>query len=227
MCARRAILRRRRTPGVRVGLTQRTLVADCGSCCCRLLGMTAILTELWVYWLQLAARHSAEARQLREHSLRGPIGPDKIEATLEELTQSMVAISCAASAIDGFAAAIREVTGQVSPARTPRPQQVLALIGGGFDVSAHVAAWQPKVDWLFDARNALIHADPRTDSTWRHPSGIDVAAIAEDVNMEAADRALSLARIVIDTSLNAPPLMDGGSTWAVTRRRASSAALSK
>src|SRR4051794_20310429 len=90
--------------------------------------MAAILTELWVYWLQLAARHSAEARQLRKHSLRGPIGPDKIRATLEELTQSMVAISCATSAIDGFAAAIREVTGQVPPTRTPRPQQVLSLI---------------------------------------------------------------------------------------------------
>src|SRR4051812_40366568 len=152
-----------------------------------------ILTELWVYWLQLAARHTAEARQLRDRSLEGPIGPDKIRATLEELTQSMVAISCAASAIHGFGAAIREVTGQVPPTRTPRPQQVLSLIAGGFDVSSHVAAWQPEVEWLFDARNALVHADARTDATWRHPSGIAVAAIAEDVNVEAADRA-SFAR---------------------------------
>ena len=187
--------------------------------------MTAILTELWVYWLQLAARHSAEARRLRERSLNGPIGPTKIEATLEELTQSMVAISCAASAIDGFAAAIRAVTGQVPPARTPRPRQALALIEGGFDVSAYVTTWRPDVDWLFGARNALVHADPRTDAVWRHPSGINVAAIAEDVNMEAADRARSLAHLIIDTSLKAPPLMNGGSEWAVTRRRASSAAL--
>lgn len=188
--------------------------------------MTTILTELWVYWLQLAARHTAEARQLRAQSLVGPVGPDKIRATLEELTQSMVGISCAASAIDGFAAAIREVTGNVPPPRTPRPQQVLTLVKSGFEISTHVLAWQPDVEWLFDARNGLVHADPRTDPLWRHPSGISVAAVAEDVNVEAAERALAIAREVIVISLSAPPLMDDGLQWSVTRRRAADSALS-
>ena len=129
----------------------------------------------------------------------------------------MQAIASAAFGVDGFDAAAAHRA--ALPVQTgPRPKAVLARLQSGFVLNpAKLGEYEANLKWLFDTRNATVHADVRVDPTWTHPSGISVGAIARDLGLESAERALSIMNEVISGCLAAPRPGVGLDEWVAER----------
>jgi hypothetical protein len=178
-----------------------------------------VITEPWIYWAQAAVRHRDAAQKHRNAATSGlPIGAELVRATLEEFPAAMQAIAAAAFAIDGFDGAVGDEVAlpTVGP---PRARAVLTRLETVFDIPASDRArHQADLDWLFKTRNQAVHADVRTDPSWRHPSGINVSAVQREISLEAAGRAVAVCTDFITTCLGAPRPGAGLDEWVVVRR---------
>jgi hypothetical protein len=182
--------------------------------------MTHIETDLWIYWTQLAARHTACARAHRDASVRNPvIGPEKINDALEELPESLSAVTSGAFAIDGFAGAVRQFV--PTPSRKSRPKRansVLETLKAAFVIGNSAARFQTELAWLYAMRDSAVHSSIRTEPTYRHPSGISLSEASREFGLENAERALSVVDNVLSNCLAAPrPTLPVLTSWATHR----------
>jgi hypothetical protein len=182
--------------------------------------MAEIETDLWIYWAQLAARRTAQARVYREVAVRDPvIGPAKISAALEELPEVLSAVTSAAFAVDGFAGAVRQfVPTAPRRSRPKRAYAVLETLKDAFLIGNSTPKFQIELVWLYDLRDRAVHSSIRVEPTYLHPSGISLSEISREFGLENAERALGVLDAVLSRCLAAPrPTLPALSGWALHR----------
>jgi hypothetical protein len=125
---------------------------------------------LWLYWLALSHAHAAKAHAARRPDAvideifevmkgngakSGKPGKPGVGAFFE-MTASMVVISAAANAIDGFYGAVKPF---INPpgSGAKRHRQIIETLKLGFSVGRHQSRWLKDLDWLFGVRDAIVH----------------------------------------------------------------------
>lgn len=178
-----------------------------------------IVTEPWIYWAQAAVRHREAARSHRQTATSGlPVGEALVRATLEEFPAAMQAIAAAAFAVDGFDGAVGNQVSLPAGGR-PRARAVLARLETVFDIPASQRGrHEVALHWLFEQRNQAVHAAVREDPSWRHPSGILVSEVQREINLEAAEGAVTICTDFISVCLSAPRPGAQLDEWVVPRR---------
>ncbi len=186
-------------------------------------GERAASIPLWIYWLQLANRH-ADAAVLASEAAIPPLAmgrkvtaagqPEMAPEGNEEMVDSMLAINCAASALDALFGSLQEVNawkpvgGRKRRAR--RPREILEQLKHAFVVGKESQDWLVELDWLFDLRDSIVHhaERPRPLGIVAADSGHIVLSALEaySLNGTSARRAADLAdRILIACIENPRP----------------------
>ena len=113
-------------------------------------------------------------------------------------------------------------TGGARPAAAqpgPRPKAILARLDMGFNLGPPKRVqYEKDLRWLFDTRNSSVHAGIRVDPSWTHPSGISVSAIARELGLESAERAVLIASELLRVCLASPKPNSGLDDWVAGRR---------
>jgi hypothetical protein len=165
-------------------------------------GQTKASLPLWVYWLQIASRHAAEAEEASRN--QRPLGLVKArevgragrpiagpEGNLE-IIEAMIAITGAANAIDAVFGALQQVDpwkpvgGRKKNAS--RTGEILEQLKHSFVIGKQAMDWSRELDWLFQLRHSIVHHSERTRP-------MDIAAADAEYIVLSASEAFSLTAV--------------------------------
>ena len=140
--------------------------------------------------------------------------------SVDGLFAGMVAVAASAHALDAFYGTVKPMVKPPPFHGAKRARQILETLKRGFAVGPHVRRWQGEIDWLFGARDLLLHHSEeyralvvnRVTERTVVASGLE----AFQVSPASARRAADFATEVIRTCLTHPrPALR---EWAEDRR---------
>lgn len=143
---------------------------------------------MWARWIEVAAAHEAAAAEAF-----GAICAGDTTRLVDELRQSLVAVTAAASTVE----AMYEDVKYLIPARPPRDtaaERICAGLTESFGLPPKAS--QRLLDqftWLFDRRNEGLHAYSEPEAPQEHPSGVNTGAEASRFNGPESRKALKVA----------------------------------
>ena len=116
----------------------------------------------------------------------------------------MIALAASSHSLDGLFGAITQI---VPPVRTDtRWSEILETLKSGFEIRgpAGGGGWAREFDWLFDARDAALHAEESFQATVPHPTGTNASPEHVRYSLECAIRAVSLLLEVLEICVAHP-----------------------
>lgn len=186
--------------------------------------MVEVLLDVWPYWLDVGMDHAAQAREAR-HRLESldPEDGERVGLVLgEECRASMVAMSAAAFALDGFHAAIRRhadmssLALEWSRAGTPRYARVFELMRRSFRMSnANAKEARAIVKELFRFRDWAVHPPADFNAPVLHEvlrRGVEWRFVA--FNAPNSQKAITNAAKLIHFCLERPRVDSGVADWS-------------
>jgi hypothetical protein len=185
---------------------------------------SAVRTELWFVWAEVAEEHEATALRAREEVRASISSAGRAFGPLEiEVKASMVAVSAAAHALDAFATAAREA-GVIDDAviegwrahRTPRAGQIHETICRTFNVRSWSRRWAKELQWLFRLRGETVHFQSDWAALERHSLGFDTSPVAATYTVEASSRAVDLLLEIVATTTGRPKKNPDVVKWCQT-----------
>jgi hypothetical protein len=144
------------------------------------------------------------------------IGPDPIEAVMEELPAAMKAISAAAFAVDGFDGAVADVT-ELLPVAGPRADAIVTRLAFLLEGDERLENHRREIRWLFKTRNRSVHGKVWKDKAIRHRSGVSVSAAQAKFCLESAERALAVSEAFVTECLTAAAANEDLAGWGNMR----------
>jgi hypothetical protein len=184
---------------------------------------------IWAYWLVVADdsafRAKAERATDAEIDSLGEIaykqgGPTFAPADGErslgdrslELHLSMVAVTAAAQAIDGFygslPSSVRAPRRANEVHRRRRPRVILEALKFGFAIGPMANGWQRELDWLFGLRDRLAHSRMAMEEVVvvrrTRKTVISSVPLALELTAISAQRAAVFSRAVVATCVAHP-----------------------
>jgi hypothetical protein len=183
-------------------------------------GESGLRLPIWLYWAQIAKKAADDAERLtppdahidamsaRLAQQQVPI-PDAPDRGSAQLHAGMIALSASAHSIDAFYGTIKPLVQPPAFRRgTRRERQILETLKLGFRIGKDAVLWAPDMEWLFSARDRLVHhaeeyrplVVARVTSETVVISGMEAFAISAP----SAQRAANLATAIIRTCLDRP-----------------------
>ena len=135
-----------------------------------------ITAHLWSTWLEVAIEHAEEARRARDEMTR--LRAEGKEFALQlgsEFRASVVAVAASAHALD----ALYGSTVIPESARghgQNRPGKIREALKRVFDTGPVNTPWVTQFCWLFDLRDAVVHAEEKPAPPVPHPAAGNTAA---------------------------------------------------
>lgn len=169
-----------------------------------------MFVPLWIYWWKIAEEHATEAREARQK-----------EGIAEDMEPSMIAIAASASALGGLAGSVRrhaEIDLKPSPRGTPDATKILEILKHAFDLGSYGQQWLPRLRWLFDLRDPMVHHGERLNNAVEHPEKENLQVAPESLLYASpnATEAVELVREVVMICFSSPkPESDA---WCELRR---------
>jgi hypothetical protein len=172
----------------------------------------ATSTGLWATWASIAigqedAAHRARAELARVHAAGGDWG----EVSTAELEASLVAISGAAFAIDGFYGSIKPWSGVASQLvkqwkqqRVARDRQIFEVFKSSFLLGSATNRWPKQFKWLFKLRDDNVHFDEDFRPPVPHPVIGNTTHERMTYAAENAERAIDLMLEVLTHLVDHP-----------------------
>lgn len=189
-------------------------------------------TGLWATWASIAVREEDAARQARAELAHAyPAGGDWGEASTAELEASLVAISGAAFALDGFYGSIRPWSGVSqklvvlwTQQGLGRHRQIFEVFKLGFALGPATNHWPKQLKWLFKLRDDNIHFDEDFQPPVAHPVIGNSTHERMTYAVENAEKAVDLMLEVITRLVEHPKptadalLIDFAQRWQANVR---------
>jgi len=175
---------------------------------------------LWVQWFEIAVEQEGQARAARAEAVAVERrGLDAGPALGRELTAGLITVSAVAHALDALYGQL--VTDQLKAQGPKEDAKREAHIRECLKRRFHTGgkrdkAWVPEFRWLFDLRDAAVHAKVVLRPSVPHPSGITNAGQENlDYSVEAGMRAVDLLCDVLTTCIDNPKPTDADAkVWA-------------
>jgi hypothetical protein len=182
-----------------------------------------ITSNLWYSWTKVAIEHMHTARAARTAAAVPAIPSATISALMShEFQASLVAVSASAHALDalyGSAVIPQTVRDMWKSRRTKRHGKIREALKQIFDTGQVNASWVADFEWLFDLRDAALHAKEKPGPPVPHPLGTNTAQANVDYSVESAERAVGLAMSVLQWCVDHPrPNLTDAVTWASASR---------
>lgn len=175
---------------------------------------------LWQYWYQIARQSANEALAQRTPDvvidaasarMIGEVREIPSEVSIPhpggEMFASMVAVAASAHAIDGFDWSIKPL---VNPPASDaaRARQIREALKLGFNVGKPCQLWRKDLDWLFKARDGIVHHaekyQPMTLLRETEETEIYGSPDLMGLKAETADRAARIAESIISICVRNP-----------------------
>jgi hypothetical protein len=169
-------------------------------------------TGIWANWASIAVRQEDFAHQARAELGRiYAVGGDWGKAAGAELEASLIAISGAAFAIDGFYGSVKPWSG-VTPqlidlwkdGDTPRHRQIIEVFKLGFNLGPATNLWPKQFKWLFKLRSDNIHYDEDFRLPTPHPVIGNSTHERMTYAVENAEKAVNLMLAVLTRLVEHP-----------------------
>lgn len=183
-----------------------------------------IAQPLWTEWFAVALEHDFIARVARVDLIRtNAAGLPFAAAMTKELAAALVSVSASAHALDALYGEF--VTPEIRAAG-PRPgakreAHIRECLKRRFSTGAkRDERWVHQFRWLFDLRDAAVHARYESALAIPHPSGIGYSAKnPATYSADAAGRALDLLADVLTTCVESPKPADADAlSWSSSHR---------
>jgi hypothetical protein len=136
----------------------------------------AMSTGIWSTWATIAVREEDRAHRARYELVRTYPAGDWGDATTAELEASLVAISGAAFAIDGFYGSVKswcpiseEQFAEWKRKKLRRSSQIIEVLKSCFALGSGTNRWPSELDWLFKLRDNNVHSDEEFRPPASHP----------------------------------------------------------
>jgi len=113
-----------------------------------------------------------------------------------EFEAAIVAVSASAHSLDAFygssaiSQAVRDQRKNTSTRRHGKIREALKQVFNTGPMNNH---WTSEFEWLFDLRDAALHAQEKSGPPVLHPLGTGTAQESVNYSVESAERALNLA----------------------------------
>ncbi|WP_159048040.1 hypothetical protein [Streptomyces sp. WM6378] len=154
-----------------------------------------ITAHLWLRWAEIAIDQALTARRVRSEPVQ-PGGGKIPGSVVREFQASMCAVAAASFSLDalfgstGVPPSIRKWW----PGKRPnRPTAIREALKRAFDTGPVNTTWVAEFSWLFDLRDAAVHAEAVPKPSRLHPRGMRTAQEHVDYSAESAARAVELA----------------------------------
>lgn len=169
---------------------------------------------MWARWIEIAAEHEAAAMRAFDAISRGDTAQ-----LAEELRQSLVAITAAASTIEALYEDIQYLIPS-QPNKGSAAQRISAVLGQVFGLpEGDARTLRQEFTWLFLRRNEGVHAYSEPEAPQPHPSGVITGAEASRFNGPESRRALEVALDALSIAENPPsPANRWVERWGQERR---------
>ena len=182
-----------------------------------------ITSNLWFSWMKVAIEHMQEARRARTAAAAPRIPSNEVSTWMShEFQASLVAVSASAHALDGLygSTVIPQTVRDMWKGRgTKRHGKIREALKQVFDTGQVNTKWVADFDWLFDLRDAALHAEEKPWPPVPHPLGTNTARENVDYSIESAERAVDLAVSVLKWCVDHPrPDVTDAVAWAGANR---------
>jgi hypothetical protein len=171
-----------------------------------------ITVHLWSTWLEVAIEHAEEARRARDEMTRLRAEGKEFAVWLgSEFRASVVAVAASAHALDALygSTVIPESARGYGPNRPAKIREALKRV---FDTGPVNTPWVTQFDWLFDLRDAVVHAGERPAPPVPHPAAGNTAAEHVRYSVESAEQAVDFALSVFQRCVGHP--RPDATSWA-------------
>lgn len=166
-----------------------------------------IKSHLWIDWSEIAIENEAVARNARKVMAPG----DPSRGLQAEKHAGMIAVSASAHALDALFGEVRDwivlpdgLRDAWTEKRVPRHSVIVETLKHGFALRKAAANWPPRLEWLFDLRDAAVHFKEDFHEPVPHPLGTSTAASNVAYSLESAERAVTLLLEVLSTCVASP-----------------------
>jgi hypothetical protein len=166
-----------------------------------------ITTHLWPTWMRIAIDRARVARDARAEAVKGGLGNETAKWMRIEFEAAVVAVAASAHALDALYGST--VIPPVVRARwvekdTKRPGKIREALKLVFATGPMNTPWVSEFKWLFDLRDAAVHAEEIPKASVPHPVGTNTASEQVDYSTESATRAVELALSVLRWCVDHP-----------------------
>lgn len=151
--------------------------------------------------MKVAIAHMHAASRARTAATAPDIPSNEVSTWMSrEFQASLVAVSASAHALDGLYGstvipqAVRDTWKGKGTKRHGKIREALKQV---FDTGQVNTKWVADFDWLFDLRDAALHAEERPRPPVPHPLGTNTAQENVDYSIESAKRAVDLGVSVL------------------------------
>jgi hypothetical protein len=187
-------------------------------------GSTTILVQshLWVWWAEIAIEQERIAAEAREVSLAQAVREDAFKnAFTRETRASMVAVAAASHSLDALFGVVVERIAR--PTTEKRWSLILETLKTGFDIRGRAGGgeWAREFEWLYDLRDAAVHARESLAPPVPHPTGTHAGPEHVRYALESATRSVSLLLSVLENCAAnpRPPLREWAANSLSTVKR--------
>jgi hypothetical protein len=181
----------------------------------------SIGVALWFEWGDIAIEREGTARTAREQMLQADAAGRSIHpAYTAEFHASLAGVAAAAHGLDALYGQLitDDLRATVGP-RTAREAKIRECLKARFGTGARNQSWVIEFGWLFDLRDAAVHAPFAQLPSAPHPSGIGVGGspLVRDYSVESCTRAVNLLLDVLNVCAAHPrPADTAAVTWATS-----------
>lgn len=156
-------------------------------------GLQVVMHDImWSRWIKIAADHTMVAQSLYEQIRTGAT-----QHLAEELRQSLVAITGAASTVEALYEDVRYLIPERDRLDTAA-ERIADLLAAVFGLPHDEAAvLLERLTWLFDRRNEAVHPYAEPEVPQPHPSGVSTSAEASRFNAVESRTALEIALLAL------------------------------
>ena len=180
-----------------------------------------ITIHLWLTWLRIAIQRAKEARSARVQIMSSG-GQGAGSWMQQEFEASVVAVAASAHALDALYGSVgipQSVRNQWKQTGTKRHGKIREALKRVFDTGPVNQQWVDEFDWLFELRDAALHAEEAPKKPVPHPTGTNTAQEQVDYSVESAERAVELALSVFRWCVDHPRTnLPEAVQWANTTR---------
>lgn len=178
-----------------------------------------ITSNLWYSWMKVAIEHMQMARAARAAAAAPGIPSNEVSTWMSrEFQASLVAVSASAHALDalyGSTVIPQAVRDMWKGKGTKRHGKIREALKQVFDTGQVNTKWVADFDWLFDLRDAALHAEEKPRPPVPHPLGTNTARENVDYSIESAGQAVDLAVSVLKWCVDHPrPNVTDAVAWA-------------
>jgi DNA-directed RNA polymerase subunit RPC12/RpoP len=182
-----------------------------------------ITSNLWYSWMKVAIEHMRTARTARTAAAAPDIPSNEVSTWMSrEFQASLVAVSASAHALDalyGSTVIPQAVRDMWKGKGTKRHGKIREALKQVFDTGQVNTKWAADFVWLFDLRDAALHAEEKLQPPVPHPLGTNTARENVDYSIESAERAVALAVSVLKWCADRPrPNLTDAVAWAGANR---------